>query len=274
MVRPGTGRTPCGRGTLTHSRTSIICGASPHWPGVTRHASGRHPPSTARWSALVRTPHDRPSPSSERWSRSVVSLRDAWLLLSGTGRVLVGKAGPRVDAHHAPGDTVRGSVSITRTARGSGEPEGAGPPTASEISRLLRPSADVRPVTFVGLSDPTRRRARGAPRCPLPPGTGRQCAYRDSRLGQGGGWTCQGVLTFVHAAWPPSGNPHVGLLRLPNGCARLPHRSPSWSWWSACWFRPIPAGAKVDAKKSRETVAWSHSARARPGHGGGLPSCR
>lgn len=101
------GRPPSGRGTRIRSRTSVICGASPHWPGVSRRAMGRQPPSPARWILQVRPPRDRPSPSSGRWCRGVVLFRDPRLGLAGASRVLMSPAGRGVDADHAPVDPPR-----------------------------------------------------------------------------------------------------------------------------------------------------------------------
>lgn len=98
------GRPPDGRGTRIRSRTLVICGASPHWPGVRRKAKGRQPPSPARWILQVSPPRDRPIPSSGRWCRGVVLFRDPRPGLSGTGRVLMGPAGCRVDSDHRPVD--------------------------------------------------------------------------------------------------------------------------------------------------------------------------
>jgi hypothetical protein len=95
------------RGTRMRSRTGIICGASPHWPGVTSRASGLQPPSLARWILLVSPPRDLPSPSSGRCCRGLdLFFRCPRSLPAGASGVLVGTAGRRVDAHHGPVDPV------------------------------------------------------------------------------------------------------------------------------------------------------------------------
>ncbi len=57
---------PAGLGTRSRPRTEIICGLSPHCPGVVSRASGRRPPSLARWIFIVRQPRERPRASSGR----------------------------------------------------------------------------------------------------------------------------------------------------------------------------------------------------------------
>lgn len=88
------------------SRTGISCGASPHWPGVMTNARGRRPPF-ARQMNLA----GQPAPGA---AQSLVApmlnglamppAGNAWCPGAGSCGVLVGPAGGRVHADHAPVD--------------------------------------------------------------------------------------------------------------------------------------------------------------------------
>src|SRR3954451_21717289 len=80
------------------------CGLSPRCPPVITMASGWRPCSQARWVLVLRQPRERPT------RRLLLPLAAA----AGTGRVLVGPADGRVDAHrpvNAPGS---GGVGLQR----------------------------------------------------------------------------------------------------------------------------------------------------------------
>lgn len=116
--------------------TGTNCGASPHWPGVIRNASGRRPPSPARWILQVRPPRERPSPSSGRCCRGVVLFPESAGVSCGLRRRAGGPAGGGVHAHHRPVDAALG-VGIGQDRREEPVPRAVRRPASVSLVRGL-----------------------------------------------------------------------------------------------------------------------------------------